>query len=366
MRLGLARLKYEPGGGAETTLGLLARGLLERGHQVHVLTSVWQGAPPAGLTVHALPAPGRGAGRLRAFANAARRQAGSLGLDTWLSLERVPGAPVFRAGDGCHAAWLKRRAAYEGPFKRWSFAFNPLHRAFLDLERRTLAAPELRQVIANSRLVAGELAAYYGLGPERVRVVYNAVDEARLAPALEPATRARQRQALGLSQGEPVLLFLGSGFERKGLAFALKALARLPGARLLVAGRDRAGAYQRLARRLGIAGRVSFLGQAADVAGLLAAADALLLPTIYDPCANSCLEALHVGLPVVTTLANGAAELVRQGVSGCLVAEPADDQALARACQRAWELTRPVPHDLPSRRQWLDQTLALLEGAARG
>ena len=365
MRLGLVRLKYEPGGGAETTLGLLAQGLMQRGHQVHVITSAWRGTPPAGLMVHAVAAPGRGAERLRAFAHAARHQAEDLRLDTWLSLERVPGAPVFRAGDGCHAAWLKRRAAYEGLFKRWSFRFNPLHRAFLDLERRTLMAPELVRVVANSRLVAAELAQYYGLGPDRVRVVYNAVDQDHLAPALDPATRQRQRRELDLPEGRPVLLFLGSGFERKGLAFALKALARLPQAVLLVAGRDRVAPYERLARCLGVLSRVRFLGQAGEVAGLLAAADALLLPTIYDPCANACLEALYAGLPVVTTLANGAAELVVDGLGGCLVPEPADTAALAEACQRAWGLPRPVPHQLPSPGQWLDSTLALLEGAAR-
>ncbi|MBI5521922.1 MAG: glycosyltransferase family 4 protein [Desulfarculus sp.] len=364
MRLGLARLKYEPGGGAETTLGLLARGLMERGHQVHVIASAWRGQAPAGLTVHAVAAPGHGAARLRAFAAAARSQAEALKLDTWLSLERVPGAPLFRAGDGCHAAWLKRRAAYEGRLKRWSFAFNPLHRAFLDLERRTLMAPELIQVIANSHLVARELEEFHGLGPERVTVIHNAVDEIRLAPAREVAVRQQRRRALGLGEEQPALLFLGSGFERKGLAFAIQALAHLPEAILLVAGRDRITAYERLARRLGVPGRVRFLGQQTDAPGLLAAADALVLPTIYDPCANACLEALYLGLPVVTTLANGASELVQEGVSGCLLGEPSDAPALALACRRALGLPRPVPHHLPTPRQWLDATSALLERAA--
>lgn len=363
MRLGLVRLKYEPGGGAETTLELLARGLMERGHQVHVIASAWQGTPPVGLSVHSVPAPGRGAARLRAFAAAARRQAEALELDTWLSLERVPGAPVFRAGDGCHAAWLKRRAVYEGPLKRWSFAFNPLHRAFLDLERRTLTAPELVKVIANSHLVARELEEFYGLGPDRVTVIHNAVDEARLEPARRPAARQERRRELGLDQGQAALLFLGSGFERKGLAFAIQALAHLPEVVLLVAGRDRVSAYQSLARRLGVPGRVRFLGQQ-DAPGLLAAADTMVLPTIYDPCANSCLEALYLGLPVVTTLANGASEFVQEGVNGCLLSEPADAPALALACRRALALPRPVPRHLPSPGQWLDATFALLEQGA--
>ena len=361
MRLGLARLKYEPGGGAEATLDMLARGLMARGHEVHIIAASWAGEPPRGLNLHRAPAPGRGASRLRAFAQAARSVAQGLGLDTWLSLERVPGAPLLRAGDGCHAAWLERRSAYEGRLKRWSFGFNPLHRAFLDLERRMFLAPELKVVIANSRLVAGELQHYYGLGPERVRVIYNGVDEARLAGAQLPGAREVQRARLGLGPGQPALLFLGSGFERKGLAFALAALAHLPEAVLLVAGRDRPERHERLARRLGVVGRARFLGQRDDAPFLLAAADAMLLPTIYDPCANACLEALHLGAPVVTTLANGAAEMVDDGVNGCLVAEPADAPALALACRRALGLVRPVTSRLPSQGAWLDQTAALLE-----
>jgi UDP-glucose:(heptosyl)LPS alpha-1,3-glucosyltransferase len=365
LRLGLVRLKYEPGGGAETTLDLLARGLAQAGHRVTVIASAWRGQPPAGVEIALAAAPGKGAARLKAFARSAAQAAAGLGLDAWLSLERTPGAPVLRAGDGVHAAWLARRAPYENLFKRLSFALNPLHRAFLDLERRALTHPDLRWVIANSRLVAGELERFYGLGPERVRVIYNPVDAARLDPARDPAVRQAARTVLGLANGEPALLFLGSGFERKGLVFAIAALAHLPGARLLVAGRDRVAAFARQARRLGVAGRVSFLGARGDAPALMAAADAMVLPTIYDPCANACLEALHLGLPVVTTPANGAAELLEEGVSGFAVAEPADAHALAAACRGALGLARPVPASLPTESEWIVKMSAILADTAQ-
>lgn len=364
LRLGLVRLKYEPGGGAETTLDLLARGLVAAGHAVTVITSAWSGQPPQGVEVRQVAAPGKGAARLNAFAQGAAAAAANLRLDTWLSLERTPGAPVLRAGDGVHASWLARRAPYEGLLKRLSFAVNPLHRAFLDLERRALTHPDLRWVIANSRLVAGELQRYYGLGPERVTVAYNPVDTSRLDPAKGPAVRRDTRAALGLGESEPALLFLGSGFERKGLAFAIAALARLPQARLLVAGRDRTTAFARQARRLGVAGRVSFLGPRGDAPALIAAADAMVLPTIYDPCANACLEALHLGLPVVTTAANGASELVAEGVGGFTVAEPADAAALAAACARALDLGRVAPPRLPGAGEWAARVGAILAEAA--
>ena len=128
-------------------------------------------------------------------------------------------------------------------------------------------------------------------------------------------------------------MFLGSGFERKGLAFALKALARLKHGTLLVAGSDRASHYKALAGRLGLDERVCFLGPRRDPERLLAAADCLVLPTIYDPCANSCLEALCAGVPVVTTRANGASEMIQPGTSGVVLEDPADAKGLARAVE---------------------------------
>ncbi|RJX33153.1 MAG: glycosyltransferase family 1 protein [Desulfarculus sp.] len=359
MRLGLVRYKYDQGGGAERTLGLLARGLLERGHQVHLVTSAWQGAAPPGLRIRLVPP----AGPAR-WARAAAQSAAGLGLDTWLSLERVPGSPLFRAGDGVHAAWLARRAPYEPLMKRLSFGLNPKHRSLLELERRTLGAPQLRGVIAVSRLVAGELQEYYGVPADKIKVIYNGVDEQMLASAREAWLRQDARRELSLEPGRPALLFLGSGWERKGLAFALAALVRLKDALLLVAGRDRPQAWQARAARLGVAERVRWLGLRTDVAALLAGCDALVLPSIYDPCPNSALEALYAGLPVVTTQAAGACELLEPGKSGVVVSRADAVEELAAACQAALGLPRGFVHRVPGQQQWLGQVVAVLEAAA--
>ncbi|MCB2226313.1 MAG: glycosyltransferase family 4 protein [Desulfarculaceae bacterium] len=359
MRLGLIRYKYDLTGGAERVLGLLARGLVARGHEVHVVASAWQGEPPEGVELHqvapAQPTP---------WAQAALKSAQGLGLDSFLSMERVPGSPVFRAGDGVHAAWLERRAPYEGRLKRLSFGLNPKHRALLDLERRTLAAPQLRWVIAISRMVAQELQRFYQVPENKLRVIYNAVDEAELAPAREAAFREQARTELGLEPGRPALLFLGSGWERKGLEFALAALAKVPDAVLMIAGRDKPAAWQAKAAKLGVGERARFLGLQAKVAPLLAAADALVLPTIYDPCSIACLEALATGTPVVTTRAAGASELVEEGLSGAVVPAAKEVDALAQACRKALGLAKGFASPVPGQAAWLDQTMALIEDAA--
>ena len=362
MRLGLIRLKYDQTGGAERTLEMLARGLLARGHEVWVITSSWQGEPPQGLRLSQVPL---GSGGREAWAQAVRRAMEELKLDTCLSLERVPGAPVFRAGDGCHAAWLERRAPYEGLLKRLSFGLNPKHRKLLALERATLSAPQLRLVIAGSRMVAQELERLYQVPQDKIRVISNGVDRERLAPARSLQTREQARQGLGLEPGRPALLFLGGGWERKGLAFALAALARVPEAVLLVAGRDRPRPWLAQAKRLGVEPRVKLLGQRNDVPALLAAADALVLPTIYDPCSNACLEAIYAGLPVVTTSANGAAQFIEPGVNGVVVEQPSDAPALASAMESALSLERGSGGGIAGMDEWLERIMGVLEESAR-
>ena len=72
-----------------------------------------------------------------------------------------------------------------------------------------------------------------------------------------------------------------------------------------------------------------FAGPVADPERWMAAADLFVLPTLYDPFANTCLEALASGLPVITTTANGAAEILEEGRTGAAIPDPRDVEALA-------------------------------------
>src|SRR5213075_837870 len=109
------------------------------------------------------------------------------------------------------------------------------------------------------------------------------------------------------------LLFAGSGWERKGLLFAIEAmqLCKNRKMRLLVAGRGNERSYK--------SKRVKFLGEVDDLVRIYAAADIFILPTIYDPFSNACLEALACGLPVITTRSNGFSEIVDEGVHGSII-----------------------------------------------
>src|SRR5262249_7221437 len=117
------------------------------------------------------------------------------------------------------------------------------------------------------------------------------------------------------------LLFAGSGWERKGLIFAVQAMALCKNRklRLLVAGRGNEKLYKTTRLRFWREEPVRFLGEVTDHDHIYAAADIFILPTIYDPFSNACIEALACGLPVITTRSNGFSEIVEDGVHGSII-----------------------------------------------
>jgi glycosyltransferase involved in cell wall biosynthesis len=175
--------------------------------------------------------------------------------------------------------------------------------------------------------------------PAGVEVVHPPVDCARLDPRAIP--REPARRALGLAGTAPVLTVVGQITPWKGQDLAIGALGRMsgrPDAQLLVAGSakfSRAGmrfdnaAFERrlhdLARALGVAGRVHFLGERDDVGAVLAASDLVLVPSTEEPFGRVVVEAMAMATPVLATATGGPAEIVRDGVDGRLVAsrEPA-------------------------------------------
>jgi len=331
-RIALVRQKYRVDGGAERFVGSLLALLGDGAYDVTLLTRRWDGRPGGSVIRCNPPHLGR---TLRdwGFAAAVRRELRRGGFDLVQSNERIPGCDVYRAGDGVHREWLRQRRRVQSPLARLATALSPYHAYVKRAERRLFESPQLRAVICNSEMVRGEILDHFGVGPEKLRVVYNGVDTEKFHPALKQH-RGAVRNELSIPEDDAVFLFVGSGFERKGLGPALEAVARLPRGRLLVVGKDKhLGRYRRLAERLGLFRRVLFLGVQPDVGPYYGAADALVLPTLYDPFPNVVLEGMAAGLPVVTSTKCGGAELIREGQNG-YVCDALDRERLAAAVQR--------------------------------
>jgi UDP-glucose:(heptosyl)LPS alpha-1,3-glucosyltransferase len=306
-------------GGVERATASLAAALVARGHELHVL-GPGPPAPIAGVTFRALRMPRLPAtARVLLLPALVRRAVASGRWDVVQSHERTLSQHVYRAGEGCHRAYLATRGPHESR--------GLYHRVVLALEARVFARTP--RIVAIARRGQLEIERLYGVGPARISVIYNGVDLARFHPDRAAAHRAAARAEAGLASDDHVLLFAGSGFARKGLDTALQALARLASTRLLVVGRGDERRYRALAASLGVAPRVGWLGLRADLERWYGAADALVLPTRYEPFGNVHLEALASGLAVVTTTAAGGAEVVGDG--GGAVVNPDDVPALAAA-----------------------------------
>lgn len=362
MRIGLIKASFvSAGGGSERyTLGLVAQ-LRARGHEVHVLAGRWDKAASAQpVVLHRVPVmrwpPFV---RILSFALNSRRLLEQVNCDLFLSNERTIRQDILRAGGGCHREWLIQRRRYGAGWRRSLDTLNPLHRVLLWIEQQAFSDRNTRAVIANSYRGKEEIIRHYNFPRERVHVIHNGTDCDRFRPApVKP------------EHGEVVLLLVGSGFGRKGVAFAIQALTRMPETvRLEVVGKGDPAPYMRLARRLGVSGRVRFLGPKSRMEEVYAQADILVHPAIYEPFSNACLEAMACGLPVITSRINGASEVIVPGQTGAVVDDPADVSELARAIAqfldptvraRAGAAARQTAQSLPMALN-VERTLAVIE-----
>jgi len=196
------------------------------------------------------------------------------------------------------------------------------------LQLRALAA-RLSAYVAVSHALGARLTGELGWPPAKLEVIHNGVDPARVRRPRDPALR----RELG-GDGGFVVLAVARLHAQKGLGDLLRAAAELPEARFALAGEGPERArLEAEAGRLGVGDRVRFLGRRADVPELLAAADAFVLPSLYEGSPLAVLEAMAAGLPLVATAVGGTGELVADGESGLLV-PPRDPPALARALRR--------------------------------
>ena len=184
-----------------------------------------------------------------------------------------------------------------------------------------------------SEYVKRGLLSHYAMGAAKLATLFNATDLVRFDPAARPAAREEIRQRYAIAADRVVALMIAQDFQRKGLSEAIQAVARLKDDRLmlLVVGKQDPADYRKLAKREGVAHRVIFAGKTTDPYAFYRAADLFVLPTRHDPCSLVVLEALAMGVPVISTVFNGACEIMEQGRHGFVLSDPGDVPALAES-----------------------------------
>jgi len=330
MKLAIVRKKYTFHGGAEGFSQNLITRLAALGNEIHIYAIEWSGAPSRNIHYHKVPAIEflsflRDLSFLISSFFILRRDRKN--LDIIQSHDKTLFQDIYRAGDGCHIEWLRQRWQRTGPLGKLSILFNPYHWLLLWVERMIFKGHRFRKVIAISNLVKRNILHNYNIDEGDIVVIYNWVDLERFHPGNRDRYRREIRTKYEIDDDEFVLLFVGSGFERKGMEYLIKAVELVPAPlTLLVVGKGREEKFRRYIKRQ----RVIFCGPRRETNQYYAAADIFVFPALYEPFGNVILEALASGLPVITTVQCGASELITCGREGFVVDGPEDIRAIAR------------------------------------
>jgi UDP-glucose:(heptosyl)LPS alpha-1,3-glucosyltransferase len=301
-------------GGAERYAGNLARSLSELGHTVWILAERCDDdIHPALIHVPIKVSHRSSAAKNRTFHRNSQKAVASLDADVVIALSRSFPADAFRVSDPIHKYWMRIR--YPGKLQRIIQRLNPRHKTILSLEKGIFDPSNTRFIITNSELSKRLIPRFYPFPQERIHVIYNGVDLDKFVPS---------KERIAPRDDEPVkLLFVGQDFKRKGLIHLINALVEVKMAghsfHLRVIGREKSCNYQSLATKLGLAEHITFEGPSGSIQEAYKVADLFVFPSLYDPFANVCLEALACGLPVLTTTTNGSSEIITQESDGYVV-----------------------------------------------
>lgn len=322
LKIALVHKRLDLNGGTERDLFRTAEGLRDLGHDVHLFCSEYAVAPPKNTIAHRVPViPFGRTVRLWTFAWFGHRAVERAQYDVVVGFGRLAHQHVLRVGGGTHRGFLERMGQAEGwPRRIWQ-KLSPYHLSLLAIEKRQYANLNSKKILAVSKRAKADIVAHYAVPAEKITVLYNGVDLERFHPRKRGEWRDQIRRRWKIPGASPVVLFVGSGFRRKGLDRLLSMWnsPSLGQAFLLVVGTDaRFDRYQ--ARAAVIAPeRIIFAGRQEAVENYYAAADVVVLPSLQEAFGNVVLEALAAGLPVVVSRDVGAAEILRGSLAQGIV-----------------------------------------------
>ena len=282
-KIHLIREKPSKFGGAEVYLSRLSKALKVEGIEYQIVNSIFPSFLPSWLRII-----------LFNFQVCLTKK-----NKMYFSLERIVCPDVYRAGDGVHKVFLN----IENKSK-----LNPLHPIYLFLEKRCFNNAKF--IIANSNMIKDEIIDTYGIRPNKIDVVYNGVESKTIN---HESSFKKLSKEFDIDKNSSILLYVGSGFKRKGVEEFLEIIAKLKNqsVKAFIIGKEKnLEYYQQLSKDLKIDKIVIFTGPRADVDDFYTISDIFLFPTRYEPFSNVVLEAMSFENAVFTTRQNGAHEIL--------------------------------------------------------
>lgn len=329
MKIAIIRKKYVFHGGAETFSQRFIMELAGAGHDIHIFSMKWTKNPETkNIYFHKVPAVSfNSALRDLSFAIFSSLMVKKRNFDIIQSHDFSFCQDIYRAGDGCHIEWLRQRLKRVDYLQKLSVILNPYHWLILIMERIIFKCHKFKKIIAISELVKENLIRNYNVDGKDIEVIYNGVDLVKFNPENKNIYKKEIRNLYGIDENDFVILFVGSGFERKGVKFLLAAVEKISEPiKVLIVGKGKPKKYEKMIKKQ----KVIFCQPQKEIHKYYAAADIFVFPTIYEPFGNVHLEALASGLPVITTKLSGASEIITPGVNGFVVDLPEQTDKIAQ------------------------------------
>ena len=303
MKIGIARRTYRSDGGAEKSVDIYLKAILELGFDAELATSSWLDTTTVDVETYHIPIHGWSrVSKSRSFRRGVERWAETGSCHVYQANEWASGVDILRLGDGLHSIWLKILAEANTGISKYFRVYSQFHRDRIKSERDALLHPRLKKVICNSRYVCEQLNHFYPEIKHKAVVIHNPISSPVCEDLASEHINLSERYRLG---------FVGSGWYRKGLDRAIEALVRMPSEFILeVAGRDSSESkYVAMARELGVLDRICFRGTVTDMCTFYKNIDLLIHPARYDPFPNVAIEALAAGIPVLSSSECGLVDL---------------------------------------------------------
>ena len=333
MKIAFCLYKYFPYGGLQRDFMRFLQEAQSRGYQCRVYCIKWQGDKPENIDLRFVPVKALSNHRRNEkYARWVQQDLQADPVDVVFGFNKMPGLDIYYAADSCYED--KAQTA-----RGFFYKLGARYKHFSKYEQAIFSRGHDTDILLISETEKAKFVQHYQTEEQRMHMLPPGISKDRCAPENAADIRQQFRQEFGLADDENLLLFVGSGFIKKGLDRAITALAELPEAaknktRLFVLGQDKQAKFEQLAQQLGVAEQVSFMSGRDDVPRFLLGADVLVHPALDEAAGIVLLEALVAGLPVLVTDVCGYAHFIDDAEAGCVLASPFDQSLMTASLEK--------------------------------
>lgn len=329
MKLAVCLYKYFAYGGLARDFRRILELRRDAGDQIDVYCIEWNDVEIPGFNRIEIDVSGlSNHARMRDFYHQVKPKLEAGNYDLVIGFNKMPGLDLYYAADPCYLA--KAEQDWHYPITR----FFGRVQFYSDWERAVFGPQSHTVSMMISSVQRRLFEQVYDTPAERLVDLPPGIDPERTRPGDWQKQRQQLRTALKLTDDDFLLLMIGSGFKRKGVDFAINALAALPEnlrnkTHIFVVGEDKQKPFMKQAQQRNVADQVHFMGGRDDVPQWLQAADLFMHPARSENTGTVILEAMVAGLPQLVSEVCGYANHVRQADAGQLIAEPENSEAFA-------------------------------------